>query len=102
MDWRRLVQLLKNHMVFLQTHNFPDPDALAAAYGMQVFLKANGVESTICYAGKIEKNSTKRMIDEFGIKAIHIDDIPRMVEEDYIVTMDAQKYNRNIPEKSPC
>ena len=96
MDWRRLVQLLKNHMVFLQTHNFPDPDALAAAYGMQVFLKANGVESTICYAGKIEKNSTKRMIDEFGIKAIHIDDIPRMVEEDYIVTIDAQKYNSNI------
>ena len=96
MDWRRLIQLLKNHMVFLQTHNFPDPDALAAAYGMQVFLKANGVEATICYAGKIEKNSTKRMMDEFGIKAVHIDDIPRMVEEDYIVTIDAQKYNSNI------
>ncbi len=96
MDWRRLVQLLKNHMVFLQTHNFPDPDALAAAYGMQVFLKANGVESTICYAGKIEKNSTRRMIDELGINAIHIDDIPRIVEEDYIVTIDAQKYNSNI------
>ena len=48
MDWRRLVNLLKNHMVYLQTHNFPDPDALAAAFGMQVFLKANGVETTNC------------------------------------------------------
>ena len=63
---------------------------------MQVFLRANGVESTICYAGKIEKNSTKRMLDVFGIKAVHIDEIPDMLEEDYIVTIDAQKYNSNI------
>lgn len=96
MDWRRLVSLLKNHMVYLQTHNFPDPDALAAAFGMQVFLKANGVDATICYAGKIEKNSTKRMIEEFGIEVMHIDDLPHMVEKDYIVTIDAQKYNSNI------
>ncbi|MCM1498067.1 MAG: DHH family phosphoesterase [Clostridium sp.] len=96
MEWRRLVDLLKNRKVYLQTHNFPDPDALAAAYGMQVFLKANGVETTICYAGKIEKNSTKRMIEEFGIEAVHIDDLPHMAEQDYIVTIDAQKYNSNI------
>ena len=96
MDWRRLVNLLKNHMVYLQTHNFPDPDALAAAFGMQEFLRANGVDTTICYAGKIEKNSTKRMIDEFGIDVVHIDDLPHMVEKDYIVTIDAQKYNSNI------
>lgn len=96
MDWRRLIKLLKNHMVYLQTHNFPDPDALAAAFGMQVFLKANGVETTICYAGKIEKNSTKHMIEEFGIRAVHIDEIPHMAEKDYIVTIDAQKYNSNI------
>lgn len=96
MEWKRLVNLLKGHIVYLQTHNFPDPDALSAAFGMQSFLKANGVESTICYAGKIEKNSTKRMIDEFGIKAVHIDNLPHMKEEDYIVTIDAQKYNSNI------
>ena len=76
MEWMRLVKLLKNHMVYLQTHNYPDPDALASAYGMQVFLKANGIHSVICYAGKIEKNSTKRMIEEFGIDAVHIDDLP--------------------------
>lgn len=96
MDWRKLVNLLKNHKVYLQTHNFPDPDALASAFGMQVFLKANGVDTTICYAGKIEKNSTKRMIEEFGIEVVHIDDLPHMVEKDYIVTIDAQKYNSNI------
>lgn len=96
MGWRRLVDLLKGHTVYLQTHNFPDPDALSAAYGMQVFLGANGVDTTICYAGKIEKNSTKRMMDVFGIEAVHINEIPDMKEEDYIVTIDAQKYNSNI------
>lgn len=95
-EWERLVGLLKGHVVYLQTHNFPDPDALAAAFGMQVFLNANGVASTICYAGNIEKNSTKRMIEEFGIQAVNINQLPHMVKEDYIVTIDAQKYNSNI------
>jgi nanoRNase/pAp phosphatase (c-di-AMP/oligoRNAs hydrolase) len=96
MDWRKLVNLLKGHVVYLQTHNFPDPDALGAAFGMQVFLKANGVPATICYAGNIEKNSTKKMITEFGIEPVNINDLPHMIEEDYIVTIDAQKYNSNI------
>ncbi len=46
MGWQILVDLLMGHKVFLQTHNFPDPDALASAYGMQVFLQAHGVKST--------------------------------------------------------
>lgn len=96
MEWKRLIDLLKGHVVYLQTHNFPDPDALAAAFGMQKFLKAKEIDSTICYAGNIEKNSTKRMMEEFGICAMHINDLPYMVEDDYIVTIDAQKYNSNI------
>lgn len=96
MDWKKLISLLERHKVYLQTHNFPDPDALASAYGMQVFLKAHGIEAIICYAGNIEKNSTKRMIEEFEIEAYHIDELSDMREEDYIVTIDAQKNNSNI------
>lgn len=96
MEWMKLVNILKNHTVYLQTHNFPDPDALASAYGMQVFLKAHGVVAVICYAGNIEKNSTKRMIEEFGIEAVHIDKLENMEKDDYIITVDAQKHNSNI------
>lgn len=96
MDWLKLIELLKGHKVYLQTHNFPDPDALASAYGMQVFLRAHGVDSTICYAGEIEKNSTKKMLDVFHIDAIKMNDIQDMHEEDYIVTIDGQKYNSNL------
>lgn len=96
MDWLKLITLLKGHKVYLQTHNFPDPDALASAYGMQVFLRAHGVESTICYSGEVEKNSTKKMLDVFHIEAYEIDDIKDMTAEDYIVTIDGQKYNSNL------
>lgn len=96
MDWLKLVSLLKGHKVYLQTHNFPDPDALASAYGMQVFLRAHGVESTICYAGEVEANSTKKMMEVFQIDAHEIDDIHDMKPEDYIVTIDGQKFNSNL------
>lgn len=96
MDWLKLIELLKGHKVYLQTHNFPDPDALASAYGLQVFLRAHGVESTICYAGEIEANSTKKMLEVFQIEALEIDDIPDMKETDYIVTVDGQKFNSNL------
>ena len=96
MDWHKLIELLKDHKVYLQTHNFPDPDALASAYGMQVFLRAHGVESTICYSGEVEKNSTKKMLEVFHIDAYEINDITDMSSDDYIVTIDGQKFNSNL------
>ncbi len=96
MNYEHLIEILDNHKIYLQTHNYPDPDALASAFGMQVFLRAYGIDTVICYAGNIEKNSTKRMIEEFGIEAVHIDKLQDMSETDYIVTIDAQKYNSNI------
>lgn len=95
-DYHKLLDLLRGHRVFIQTHNYPDPDALASAHGLQMFLKAHGIESVICYAGNIEKNSAKKMLEQFHIEAFHIDDIEDMKETDYIVTIDAQKYNSNI------
>lgn len=95
-DYKRLLTLLSGHRVFIQTHNYPDPDALASAHGLKVLLKAHGIDSVICYAGNIEKNSTKKMLDKFHIEAFHIDDIHDMKPSDYIITVDAQKYNSNI------
>ena len=96
MEWNKLIEILKGHTVYIQTHNFPDPDAMASALGLQVFLRHHGVESTICYDGKIEKLSTKRMIEVFNIDIRNIADIPNMTQKDYIVTVDSQKYNANI------
>lgn len=96
MNPQELVELLRGHRVFIQTHNFPDPDGIASAFGLQYFLKVNNIESEICYDGKIDKISTKKMFDVFGIFAKSKDEIDDMTKEDYIVVVDAQKLNSNL------
>lgn len=91
-----LVELLKGHRVFIQTHNFPDPDAIASGFGLQYFLKMYGIESDICYDGRIDKLSTKKMFEVFGISAKCKTEIADMTEDDYIVVVDAQKLNANL------
>ncbi|MDO5602107.1 MAG: DHH family phosphoesterase [Oscillospiraceae bacterium] len=96
MDWNKLVSLLQGHRVFIQTHNFPDPDAIASAYGLQVFLKVHGVAATICHTGKIERYSTQQMLALLPIELTEASQIHDMTSDDYIVTVDAQKYNANL------
>lgn len=96
MNTERLISLLKGHNVYIQTHNFPDPDAIASAFGLQSFLKCYGICSRICYDGTIEKLTTKRMLTNFNIEIFNKYDINDMKDTDYIVTIDAQKFNANI------
>lgn len=96
MNYKELIDLLKGHRVFLQTHDFPDPDALASAYGMKRFLQHFEIDATIVYSGEVEKISTKRMFTDFNIDAKNITDISDMTDEDYIVYIDVQKYNSNV------
>ena len=91
-----LVELLRNHKNYIQTHNFPDPDAIASAFGLQYFLKQHGVSAKICYDGKVDKLSTRKMFDVFGIEILSADEVSDMTETDYIVTVDSQKYNANL------
>lgn len=90
-----LIELLKGHKVYLQTHNFPDPDAIASAFGLQKFLEYYDVKSTICYVGSIDRFNTRKMMDAFGIEIYSYEEIENMQESDYIVHVDCQKPNAN-------
>ena len=57
----QLVELLRGHKNYIQTHNYPDPDAVASAFGLQYFLRQHGVDAVICYDGTVDKLSTKKM-----------------------------------------
>lgn len=87
MNWYQLIQLLKGHKTYLQTHNFPDPDALASAFGMQQFLKKHGIETTICYEGSIDKLSTKRMITEFGMEVFPYSEVENEMQEEELINL---------------
>ncbi len=96
MDPLQLVELLRGHRTYIQTHNFPDPDAIASAFGLQYFLNHHGIKTDICYDGKIERLSTRKMFQTFHINVLSKEDLDDMKEEDYIVTVDSQKYNANL------
>lgn len=92
-----LIELLKKaEEVFIQTHNSPDPDAIASAFGLQYLLSQRGITSDICYKGIIDKYNTQRMVELLDIKLKNINEIENMDDSDYIVLVDSQKGNSNI------
>ncbi|MDO4308731.1 MAG: DHH family phosphoesterase [Eubacteriales bacterium] len=94
-DFHQLVQVCRGCKVYIQTHNFPDPDAIASAFGLQDLLKRFDINATLCYAGRIDKLNTAKMLGCFGIEMFAYEDLD-MKPEDAIICVDSQKYNGNI------
>lgn len=97
----KLQQLISNIVsdkVFIQTHNFPDPDAISSAFGLQYLLKINGIDATICYKGKIDRYNTRKMMELFGISATNVDVLGNFDDDSVIVLVDAQKKSGNTYE----
>lgn len=93
---RELIQLLKGQKVYIQTHNFPDPDALASAFALQQYLKYYKVEAVICYDGKLERASARRMLENFGIQVVSVEKNGRLQAGDYVILIDSQNQNANV------
>ncbi len=93
-----LVQLLKQapDEVFIQPHNVPDPDAIAASFGLQALLAARGIESVIVYENAMEKANSLKMLELFGIEMYPAADVATLGEEDWTVLVDVQKFNSNV------
>ena len=89
-----LANIYTDH-VYIQTHNFPDPDAIASAYGLSELLKRHGISSSICYKGKIERYSTNGFVQKLGIELTDLKTID-MKPDDEIILVDSQKGNSNI------
>lgn len=91
----KLVCGLQNNHVFIQTHNYPDQDALACAKGMQMLLAARGKSSSICYNGHIDKYNTIKTIELLDINIYPTESII-MTKADEIILVDCQKGNSNV------
>lgn len=88
-------QFEKKH-IFIQTHNFPDPDALGSAYGLSRLLEHFHVQSTLCYDGKIDTLSTRRILQEFDIEIYSKNQVKEMTAESPIILVDTQKEAGNV------
>lgn len=81
--------------VYIQPHDFPDPDAVASAYGLQYFLQAKEIPSEIVYCGTIQREALKAMIESMGIQ-IRQCEASDIRPEDLIIIVDGCKWNRNV------
>ncbi|MCI8790075.1 MAG: DHH family phosphoesterase [Lachnospiraceae bacterium] len=96
-DIKTLAGLCQGSPVYIQTHDFPDPDAIASAYGLQKLLANYGVESVLCYDGKIDKLSASKMLDAFRIAMSSYKCLVEgMRETDRIICVDTQKHGGNV------
>ncbi len=91
-----LVDLLQGKTVWIQTHDFPDPDAIASAFGLQHLLQMNDIESRLCYCGRIDKVNTKRMLELLEIRMESAEKSETTKSGDAIITIDGQKNNSNF------
>jgi len=93
-----LVSLLKKapDEVFIQPHNVPDPDAIAASFGLQKLLNIRGVDAQIVYENEIEKANSSKMLELFCIGLSLASDVATLGKEDWTVLVDVQKGNSNV------
>lgn len=90
-----LLDVIKKKVVFIQTHNYPDQDALATAHGLKVLLEHFGKQPIICYKGEIDKYNTIKMIELLKIDILPADSID-FREDDEIILVDCQYGNTNV------
>lgn len=86
----------KTKQVFIHTHDFPDPDAFASAFGLQSLLENYGIKSIICYGGEIERSSLINMVEEFNIEVTPRTKYDNQFLNAVNILVDSQINNSNI------
>lgn len=88
-----------NRLLIL-THDNPDPDALASAYGLLRLAETfNGVSAKIAFGGFVGRAENRTMVRELGLPVTPMGDVS-FEEVDHIALVDAQPGtgNSSLPE----
>jgi len=96
-ELERLLDLVKGkRKILIVCHENPDPDTIAAAFGLRyIFRKARGVSSIITYSGIIGRAENQSMVRLLGIDMVPFSDIsPKNYS--VIALVDCQPYTGNV------
>ncbi len=85
----------KADYVYIQTHDYPDHDAVASAYALQKLLKSRGITGYLVYEGEIRNDSLLRMIKHLSIKIRPAKEEP-LRTIDKIIIVDGCKGSKNV------
>ena len=93
---KKLIKALKGkERIFIQTHNYPDHDAVASAFALHYLLKSFKIDSNIIFHGDILRDSLQKMINKLNIPILpHYK--YELSDKDSIVIVDANKKNKNV------
>jgi nanoRNase/pAp phosphatase (c-di-AMP/oligoRNAs hydrolase) len=81
--------------VVVQAHDFPDHDAIAAAYGLGALLASRGFRHKLCYGGAIQSDSLSEAINLFDIEVSSCKDLG-LEEDAQLVIVDGFVGNKNV------
>lgn len=93
---KKLIETVRNEeYIYIQPHNFPDHDAVASAFALQMLFEQFNIKSYLVYEGEIERDSLKQLIAKLNINIKHISQY-NMNESHKIVIVDGCKGNKNV------
>jgi len=99
MTKRQLLELVKlcksKKRITIQPHDFPDHDAIAAAYGLSGLLESLNLSCTIAYNGSIARRELRMFIEKFAIPLIQAERLT-FDSDDGIINVDGCKGNKNV------
>jgi len=96
LNCRTLIGLLRGaRRIFIQTHDFPDHDSVASAFGLQHLLLTQGLEASITYEGEVQRESLLALVQALDIE-LHHNGRHGITTDDSIVIVDGCAGNRNV------
>ncbi len=90
-----LLGLSPDHRILIQTHDFPDFDAIASAYGLFCLFETYGLPATIVYGEEIQGFSLGETIRTLKIPVQRIKDLTP-VKGDQVILVDSCPGNKNV------
>ncbi|MCL1818032.1 MAG: DHH family phosphoesterase [Spirochaetaceae bacterium] len=99
MPEKRFTDLLgvleKNKPVVIQTHDYPDHDAIASGFSLMRLLEEQGFSCSLCYNKEIHDFSVASIIEDLGIPLKRVSSL-RFGGEEQIILVDGIAGNRNV------
>lgn len=94
--FQKILENIHGNHVYIRTHNFPDPDAIASAFALQKLLEHYSISSRICYGGKIDRFSTNQMVEHLGIQMYDLEESKDILLQEDGILVDTQIGNSNL------
>lgn len=79
----------------VQTHDFPDHDAVAAGFALQQLLSAYDISVGLCYGGEMQSASLEAMIDRLSIPLVRAEEAG-LTKDTQIIVVDGFVGNANM------